>query len=732
MSVDLRERANLLRKLAAEADRLSVGRGSGLGSFEYRARDRARKQVANASRREVVIQPCEDPERRARLEADTEAWLLWYFPATFWHPFTEVGREMVHAIEHTLRFGTDQCIAGPRGEGKSSLAERVVLKNVLTSVLHFGLLFGANSDKAGERLKNIKAELEENDRLAADYPEVCGPIRALEGLHNRANGQTVSGTINWNAEQNGQSFAGVRTKMRWAGEVIRLPTVPGSRASGAMIGCYGLDTPVRGTNIKGNRPTHALIDDADTEETTNNPDQADKLEKRIDRAIAGLAPQGKTIGRVMLCTISSKIAVAWKFSDPEQKPSWHGKRYKLISKWPESESLWEEYTTLYSMDLRNGDQFARRAHAFHLEHRAEMELGSEVTNPYRFVQTILSDGSQLEVSTLQFCYNQIARTSKESFDVEYQSEVTEEDLDNEAFITSAHIQKRVSGLPKYVVPDGCTVVTQGIDLGKQRHNCVVRAWKPDGTGYTIDYDTVTTTGTVTDSEQGLDEAIVRALRERKDFVDSEPYRTADGRAVPVDLTLVDAHWRSDAVIQFCRQSGPHWMASMGLGSNSSCVGKTYTQPIRVTQDKRPGHHWYRSHKGRGIWVIMLDANYWILWEHDHWMRDLQSPGALWLFGVGPNEEEIRRGRLSFDQYNHKTYAMHITAQRQLAELRAGKVVFVWKEIRHEDHFLDASKLASVAADMKGVNLTGAIGRASGSKPRLSMAEIAARASGMQG
>jgi len=110
-------------------------------------------------------------------------------------------------------------------------------------------------------------------------------------------------------------------------------------------------------------------------------------------------------------------------------------------------------------------------------------------------------------------------------------------------------------------------------------------------------------------------------------------------------------------------------------------------------------------------VVMLDSNYWILWEHDHWMRDLSKPGALWLFGTGPNEDERRRNRMSFDQYNHKTYAMHITAQRQVAELKAGKVVFVWKELRREDHFLDASKIADVAADMCGLNLTEASVRA---------------------
>jgi hypothetical protein len=715
-----------------ELRRIPTGDDDGSGrkiltAAEFRARDSASKNIVNATRRVVQILPVEDLVRRTRLEADTAAWLMWYFSNTFWHPFTEVGIKMVNAIEGTIIHGNDQCIAGPRGEGKSSLAERVVIKAILTGQLNFGLIFGANSNKAMERLQNIKAELEENDRLLADYPEVCAPIHALEGLHNRVGGQTVSGKISWNPEKMGQEFHGVRSKMQWAGELIRLPTVPGSRASGSWIGCYGLDTPVRGTNLRGLRPVHALIDDADTEETTNNSEQADKLEKRIDQAIAGLAPQGKRIGRVMLCTIPSRISVAWKYSDPQFKPSWNGKRYKLIEKWPDDPGLAEEYINLRLDDQRNGDTFGRKAHAYYVSNQAAIEKGSVVTNPFRFVASVLSDGSQMEVSTLEFCYNEIARTSIEAFSSEYQSEVIEEKIDEEAFITSAHIQKRVSGLAKYLIPDGCTLLTQGIDPGQRRHNCVVRAWKPDGTAYIIDYATVNTFIMDDSTSKAVDEAIARSLRERKDFLDAHPYKTLDGKSMDVDLTLIDAHWRQDAVVKFCREAGPRWMAGVGLGSTGSCVGKTYTHPIRGTVDKRPGNHWYNSRRSRGVWVICLDSNYWILWEHDHWMRDRAASGGLWLFGIGPNEEEQRRGKLSFDQYNHKTYAMHITAQRQVAELKAGKVVFVWRELRHEDHFLDASKLADVAADMSGLNLTGAARAEGQKKRRQTMAELAASA-----
>ena len=173
----LEQRRREVHKLLEQARAIS-----GKGPTSERERDRLRKQGARAPGYDVLIRPLprENQDRRARLEADTEAWLLWYFPNNpggFWHPFTEVGKKMIRGIEQTILYGTDQCIAGPRGEGKSSIAERVILKNILTGALPFGLIFGANFEKAMERLQSMKDELAENDLLAADYPEVCDPIR---------------------------------------------------------------------------------------------------------------------------------------------------------------------------------------------------------------------------------------------------------------------------------------------------------------------------------------------------------------------------------------------------------------------------------------------------------------------------------------------------------------------------------------------------------------------------
>ena len=57
----------------------------------------------------------------------------------------------------------------------------------------------------------------------------------------------------------------------------------------------------------------------------------------------------------------------------------------------------------------------------------------------------------------------------------------------ESGINPHRIQRQLSGYERKVIPSGCILLTCGIDVRKVALHWVVRAWMPDGTGYTIDY-----------------------------------------------------------------------------------------------------------------------------------------------------------------------------------------------------------------------------------------------------
>ena len=162
------------------------------------------------------------------------------------------------------------------------------------------------------------------------------PVLALENTPNRAHYQLVTGR----RHDNGEPYQAVPSRFSWCGQEIVLPNVPGSASAGAIIATRGLDSAVRGFNKRNRRVDVAGIDDPDTEETVNNEEQAAKLEKRIDRAIAGLGGQKRSVARVMLTTLQNRICCSYKFTDPAQKPSWKGRRFRFLVKPPERPDLW--------------------------------------------------------------------------------------------------------------------------------------------------------------------------------------------------------------------------------------------------------------------------------------------------------------------------------------------------------------------------------------------------------
>ena len=283
---ELRNKEESLRALLAQAKRLSSNRGGSADIEARRARDLKRKNDALIAAKALRIPKPKDPVRREQLEADAYEWLRFYLADVFTTPFQAHHREMIEAIERATVYASDQAIAGPRGEGKSSVAEAVILRNILKGVVKFAVLFAATGNDARNSLASIKGYIATSDRLLEDYPEVCIPVRDAEATPSRAHSCVVYG----------DDFPFTRAHFQWSGEEIILPRVPGSRCAGSIIATRGLDAAVRGLKKFTSRPELAVIDDPDTENTANSEEQAAKLIRRIDRAIAGLARAGQAHG----------------------------------------------------------------------------------------------------------------------------------------------------------------------------------------------------------------------------------------------------------------------------------------------------------------------------------------------------------------------------------------------------------------------------------------------------
>ena len=156
-------------------------------------------------------------------------------------------------IEQAVLEGGLFAMAMPRGSGKTTLCETACLWALLYGHREFVTLIGADEEHAEDMLESIKSELENNDLLEEDFSEVCGPIRALDGIHQRAAGQL---------------YQGARTHIGWTAKEIILPTIDASCASGAVVRVAGITGRIRGMKAKrpdgkAVRPSLVLLDVTD-------------------------------------------------------------------------------------------------------------------------------------------------------------------------------------------------------------------------------------------------------------------------------------------------------------------------------------------------------------------------------------------------------------------------------------------------------------------------------------
>ena len=199
-------------------------------------RARARNAALALAGRDIGELPeVDNPDRKDRASRDFRYFCETYFPLTFHLAWSPDHIKVINKIEQAVVHGGLFALAMARGSGKSSIAEVACIWAVLYGHRNFVCLIGSDEGHACDMLDSIKTELDSNELLLADFPEVCFPIQALDGISNRANGQL---------------YKGKRTQIGWTAKEVVLPTIDGSSASGAIIKVAGLTGRIRGMKFK--------------------------------------------------------------------------------------------------------------------------------------------------------------------------------------------------------------------------------------------------------------------------------------------------------------------------------------------------------------------------------------------------------------------------------------------------------------------------------------------------
>ena len=664
----------------------------GLTGYEaMKERARQRNAMLSLSGRDIGDLPeVADAAQKEKATRDFRYFCETYFPQTFHLKWSDDHLKVIAKIEQAVLEGGLFAMAMPRGSGKTSLCETACLWAMLYGHREFVALVGSDEEHAAGMLESIKAELENSEILGADFPEVCHPIRSLEGIHQRASGQL---------------YQGKQTHIGWTAREIVLPTIPGSAASGAIIRVAGITGRIRGMKHKrvdgvSVRPSLVLIDDPQTDESARSPSQCVNRERILAGAILGLAGPGKKIAGLMTLTVVRPDDLADRILDRDKHPQWQGERTKMVYAFPARESLWQRYAEIRAEGLRS-DRGIKAATEFYKQHRTAMDEGAVIAWPERF--------NHDELSALQHAMN-LKLQNEAAFFAEYQNEPLPEVQATDDLLTADQIAAKVSGHQRGQVPLGCTRLTMFVDVQGKALFYLVAAWEDDFTGYVIDYGTepdqkaayftlrdMRRTLATAAPRAGVEGAIYAGLERLAEAYLAREWRRDDGAMVRLDRCLIDANWGSstDVVYQFCRQS-PH--AGVLMPSHGRYVGASSLpfSDYKRKRGERIGLNWRVPvvTGKRAVRHVVFDTNYWKSFVHARLAVPMGDPGCLSLYGSKPE--------------SHRLIAEHLTSEYRVKTEGRGRTVDEWK-LRVDgldNHWLDCLVGAAVAASMEGAVLFG--------------------------
>lgn len=649
-----------------------------------------RSQALSQSGRDIGdLPPVADPARKEACKYNFKLFCETYFPHIFNLGWSDDHLKVIQRIENSVLQGGLFALAMPRGSGKSSLCEAGGEWAIMYGHREFVTLIGATEGAALEMMESIKTEIESNEMLAADFPEVCYPIAQLEGIANRCAGQL---------------YHGVRTKIVWTANEIVLPTIAESPASGMVIRVAGLTGRIRGMKFKRSdgrsvRPSLVIVDDPQTSESANSIEQTRKRLRILSSDVLGLAGPGQKISGLMPCTIIRVGDMADQALDRGKHPEWNGERMKMMYSPPSNTKLWEEYSEIRAESLRE-DGNILRATEFYKAHREEMDEGAVIAWESRY--------NHDEASAIQHAMN-LKLTDELSFQAEYQNDPLPEDTAEDTLLTVDEICTKLNGLKKAVVPLECVRLTMFVDIQKTLLYWMVCAWADNFTGAVIDYGAWPDQGRnrfkLADAnptiqhkfpKAGLEGQLYNALDSLFQEKMSQVYVREDGAEMRIERALIDANWgqSTDIVYQYCRQSPFSGIVMPGHGRYIGASSRSMTE-YKKKRGERLGFNWFMPAIAgkRAIRHVVFDTNFWKSFVHSRLSVIQGDAGCLSLFGKNP--------------LYHQLLAEHLTAEYKVKTEGLGRVVDEWKiRPQHDDnHWLDCLAGCAVCASMQGSALS---------------------------
>ena len=267
-----------------------------------------------------------------RAFTDFDFFVREFFPHHAEKEFSQMHRDFCQIeTEPDLR-GVNRVTAAPRGNAKTTF--RVIFKSLHAIVYGyhpFIIIIGYSESEAIDKVKDIRDELVMNERLIEVYGRLASAKSAKSDFITSNNVRIVA------------------------------------RGRGGQV---------RGLKHGPHRPSLIILDDIESLEGVNTPEQRLKTENWFFKDVMGArSADGKTNVEFVGTILHEEALLPTLL----KKPGWKSSKYKAILSWPENQNLWEQWREVYR-DLDNVNAEAD-ALAFFKKNEKKMMQGVKVLWP---------------------------------------------------------------------------------------------------------------------------------------------------------------------------------------------------------------------------------------------------------------------------------------------------------------------------------------------------------------
>jgi predicted phage terminase large subunit-like protein len=248
-------------------------------------------------------------------------------------------------MKMTEKRGSKTAIAAPRDSAKSTIVSlEYVIYCICYKLESYIVIISNSKDQAIGFLRDVKHELESNERLFQDFPEVCDR-------------QIKPKPSPWKE-----------------GEILTPNNV--------KVTALGTDQEMRGRRNKKDRPTLIILDDIETSEPIQNPENINRLEDWLTKSVLKAGTNITNI--VYIGTIHHYDSLLAKFTGDTEYPGWEKRIYRSIISEPERIDFWDQWRRIFNRkELYEGKDGKEAAIQLFNANKKAMLKGTKVLWPAR-------------------------------------------------------------------------------------------------------------------------------------------------------------------------------------------------------------------------------------------------------------------------------------------------------------------------------------------------------------